>query len=78
MKQEPTFPYNKLKKETFWHFFMDGVPLSQDYKAATIWSTWEGSNTESALELPGGFQLGPTGLAIQCPNHQAIPPITLM
>lgn len=57
---------------------MDGVPLSQDYKAATIWSTWEGSNTESALELPGGFQLGPTGLAIQCPNHQAIPPITLM
>ena len=66
---------------------MDGVQLSQGYKATTkrvyflrlspkevmelTWSISEGRKAVPIFEASSGFEPGTPGLGIQCSNHEA-------
>ena len=74
-------------RKTLWLLFMDGVQLSQGYRATTrrvyflrlsqqevmelTWSISEGRKDVSILEASCGFEPRTPGLGIQCSNHEA-------
>ena len=71
-----------LLRKTLWPLFMDGVQLSQSYRATTrrqfTRSSWysfnqlQGWKAELTSEPPSIFKPGTPGFGIQCLNHWEI------